>query len=168
MKRVNLLLCIVLLGLANVAAATKVVVFDVQKAILDTDKAQAELKKFQERADIKQLAAQMESLQAEIRALNKDHETNGLTWSKEKIESTNRQVAHKQADLQLALKKLRTEQDALSSKISQEFLAKAQAAMKKVVQVEGIELVVSRQAAIDFNELVDITAKVTAEINKAK
>lgn len=149
-------------------AADKVVVFNAQGAIMASDVAQQRVKELQASVEFSSMQAKFESLKSDLQNLDKEGKTNGMTWSQEQIAAHNKKIEYKQADLQLAAKKLQAEQSAAIQSIMQEIAPKAQEILKQLITAEGIGLVLDNKAALFATAEYDITAKVTDQLNKAK
>ncbi len=162
------------IGVALMAASLlayaegKVVIVDMQSAILSTDFAQQRLKNLEGKADFISMKAKFESLKADLEALQKEAETKGLGWSESEKAEHRKKMEYLNADLQLAAKKIQAEQVAVAQAIINELKPKASAALNEMIASEGIGLVLDAKAGLFANPSFDITAKVTEKINKAK
>lgn len=161
-------LAIALLAAPLAMAADKVVVFDLQSAILNTDIAKKRVEEMQANAEFASLKAKFETLRADLQKMAKDAEKNGVTWSPEQAAEHRKKMEYSRADLELVAKKLQAEQKATAQRVMEELGPKAQAALKDVIAAEGIGLVLSTQTAYYAEPSLDITAKVTEKLNKAK
>jgi len=151
-----------------VSAKGDIAVIDLQTAILQTNLAKQELSKLDSNPEFSAMKAKFDSLRADLANLNKDAQTNKLTWSAEQIEEFRKKVDYKRADLELASKKLKSEQNAVLQKVMQEMAPKARIAINEIATAEGISLLLDRKAAIYADASVNLTDKVTAKLNKAK
>ncbi|AFU98261.1 putative outer membrane protein OmpH [Simiduia agarivorans SA1 = DSM 21679] len=161
-------LAIALLVAPVAMAADKVVVFDLQSAILNTDLAKKRIQEMQANAEFAGLQAKFESLRADLQKMAKDAEKNGVTWNPEQTAEHRKKMEYARADLELVAKKLQAEQKATAQRVLEELGPKAQAALKDVIAADGIGLVLSTQTAYYAEPSLDITAKVTEKLNKAK
>ena len=169
MKLLSMFLGLCLLGFAHTGmAAGKIAVFDLQAAIGNTQQAQESEQKLNNNPEYAQLIAQLESLNADLKLLNKEREAKGMTWSAEQMAEHNKKEQYILADRQLAIKKIQAERAAVSEKIVQELQPKLQQVVQKVIEKEGIEILIQKQAVAYAAPAVDITDKVTAELDKMK
>ncbi len=168
MKKIVLTACVMMSSVMAQAANDKVVVFDAQRAILSTDVAQERFKLLESKSDFLSLKTKFESLKADLQALQKEAEIKGLSWSESDKAEHRKKMEYLNADLQLSVKKLQAEQQAVAQAVMQELGTKASTALNEIITAEGIGLVLDAQAARYANPAFDITAKVTEKINKAK
>ena len=167
MKKISVaLIALVMSGLA--AADGKVVIFNMQAAIIQTDAAKKSLQALDADAEFSQMKAKFEGLRADLLSLDKDAKTNSVTWSNEQKAEHRKKVEYKSADLKLAAEKLKAERNAVVQKIMQELGPKAKKALNEVVTAEGLGLVLDSSVAYWANGSYDITAKVTEKLNKQK
>lgn len=150
------------------AAGDKVVVFDLQSAILNTDVAKKRIQEMQANAEFASLQAKFETLRNDMIKMGKEAEKDSVTWTPEKMAEQRKKMEYARADLQLIQKKLEAERNATAQQVMQELGPKAQVALKDVISVDGIGLVLSTQTAYYAEPSLDITAKVTEKLNKAK
>lgn len=165
MKKISIAL-VALVFSATVAAEGKVVVFNMQAAIIQTDAAKKSLQALDADAEFSQMKAKFEGLRSDLMSLDKNAKTNAMTWSNEQKVDHRKKVEYKSADLKLAAEKLKAERNAVVKKIMQELGPKAKAALNEVVTAEGLGLVLDSSVAYWANASYDITAKVTAKLNK--
>ncbi len=171
MKMMMNKLCVTLAALlfsGLVAAQGKVVVFNMQAAIMQTDAAQKQVRALEANSDYAALRARFESLRSDMQSLEKDAQNNGMTWSDEQRASHRKKVEYTNADLKLAAEKLKAERDAAVKQILQGQVERAQTVLNEVVTAEGVGLVLDSSVAYWANDSHDITAEVTAKLNKAK
>ena len=169
MRLLSIFLGFCLLGIAQMGmAAGKIAVFDLQAAIGNTKRAIESEEKLNSNPEYAQLIAQLESLNADLKLLNKEREAKGMTWSAEQLAEHNKKEQYILADRQLAVKKIQAERAAVSEKIVQELQPILQKVMQKVIEKEGIEILIQKQAVAYAAPAVDITEKVTEELDKAK
>ncbi len=164
MKRITLVLLAVVFS-ATAAASSKVVVFNMQAAILQTDVAKKRLSALEADAEYAALRGKFESLRAELEALQKDAEKNGMVWTQEQQAAHRKKVEYKSADFKLAVEKLKAERNAVMQQIMQEQGEKAKAVLKELVTAESVGLVLDSSVAYWADAEHDITAKVTAKLN---
>ncbi|UTA46742.1 OmpH family outer membrane protein [Simiduia sp. 21SJ11W-1] len=170
MSKLNsiLLLTVALIAAPMAMAADKVVVFDLQSAILNTDMAKKRMQDMQSNSEFASMQAKFESLRAELQKMAKEAEKNGVTWNQEQSAEHRKKMEYARADLELVVKKLQAERNATAQRVMEELNPKAQVALKDVISAEGIGIVLSTQTAYYAEPSLDITAKVTEKLNKAK
>lgn len=148
------------------AAQGKVVVFNMQAALMKTNTAEQKLKALESNAEFASMKSKFESLRAELIALDQDAKTNNLTWSAEQKADHRKKVEYKSADLKLAAEKLKAERNAVVQNIAKELGPKAKEALDSLVKDENIGLVLDSSVAYFATAEYDITAKVTSRLNK--
>lgn len=156
---------LVMLASAQVwAAKDKVAVFDVQEAILNTNKAREQMKAFEARADVAKMIKDAEKLQKEIAGL-RDEAAKGSDWSAQKKAEHKKSIEFKQADFELIVRKLNSERQQAGKKLMEELGPKLETVVKQVVEEQGVGLLLDRKAAIHADAAFDITGKVTEKLN---
>lgn len=160
----SLLMCI-----ASVSfAATNVVVFNLQSAILSSDTAQKKLESLRNDSDYAALQAKLESLKIDLETLRKEGETKGMTWSADQVADHRKKMEYVGSDLQYTAKKMQSQQQAVMENIMEEMQPKVEKALGDVVAAEGADLVLDSKSAYFASPKADITAKVTEKLNQAK
>ncbi len=162
---------IALIALALMASssfAEKIVVFDPQRAMLNTKLAQSKLQELNSNSEFSALRTNAEKLKAELQSLAKDSETNGLTWSAEKQAEVKKKAEYIQADLQLAVKKLQAEESVVVKTLIAELQPKVRVELKKIIESEGISIILRAESIYHAVEANDISDKVTKALDKSK
>lgn len=153
---------------AQFAFAGKIVVLDLQQAIMQTDLAQERQKTFLESAEYASLLGESESMRAELEALDKKGQAEGLTWSQDQIAQHRKNVEFVQGDLQRVMQKGQASQQAvvqsIVSAVKEEYIS---ASLMNIVKAEGIDLVLRKEASNYSSPESDITLKLVVELNKA-
>ncbi|MEY4591043.1 MAG: hypothetical protein RL497_3119 [Pseudomonadota bacterium] len=158
----------VLLLAAPCALAGKVAVLNIEGAVLQTEAAKKADKALQSRADYAALIAKAESSKAEFETLAKEEKTKSETWPADKKQETKKKLKTLNENYQEAVKKIQGEQQKVFMGIMQEMQPKLKPIIDELVAAEKIDLIVKNQAALWADPSVDITAKVTEKLNKAK
>ena len=165
----KLILTLVAVLAGNLAFAEgKVAVFDAQAAIFNTDLAKQRIDEYSKKPEIASMRAKFEGLQSDLQNMQKEKETNGMTWSQDQAAEHRKQEEYKAADLQLIVKKLKAEENAALGSIQRELAPKVQTAVNQIVEAEGIGILLHKRAAVYAGPTFDITQKVTDKLNKAK
>lgn len=167
MKKVTVVLVAMLFS-AFASAAGKVVVFNLQAAIINTDEVQKNLQALDSSPGFAKLKSDHERLRADLIALEKDAQVNSMTWTPQQKADFTKNVEYKRADLKLVVEKLNAERNEVLSRVMPEMLPKAEAALEALVKAGGIDVVLDSRAALWVGKGSDITQDVTARLNKAK
>jgi len=149
-------------------ALDKIAVYDPQKAMLSTEVAKQRVTALQSTVEFSALNARFESLKSDLDKLNKEAQTNGMTWSQEQKLAHRKKMEYTNADLQLAQKKLNAELNDAGKLVIQELQVKAQDILRQIVIAEKIGLLLNSNSALFANAEFDITAKVTDALNKSQ
>nr|WP_255493874.1 OmpH family outer membrane protein [Pseudomaricurvus sp. HS19] len=149
-------------------AASKVVVCDMQGAIMQTDRAKKAAAALEARADYATMKSQEERLRAELTNMNKLFDTKGMTWSPEKKAEQFKKAEYAKAELKLVSEKLAAEQREVIAAVMKELGPKAQEGLKELIAAEGIGMVLDGRGVIWASEPYNITAELTAKLNKMK
>jgi outer membrane protein len=153
---------------APAALAGKVAVLNMDVAVLQTETAKKAVKALQARADMAALVAKTESLKAEAEALLKEEKTKGETWPADKKQENKKKLKSLNEGYQEAVKKIQAEEQKVGMGLMQEMQPKLKAVIDEVMKEEKIDVIVRSQAVFMADPTVDITAKVTEKLNKAK
>lgn len=164
----SLMMSALLIASGSVLAEGKVAVFNLQAAILNTTAAQEQIKEFEAKADFAALKAQFEGIRSELQAMDKDAQTNGVTWSDEQKAEHRKNMEYKRVDLEVVTKKLQQESQTIVSQIVQAQAQAAQAIVQELIKSEGISLVLDPQSVQYADTSHDMTAKITDRLNSAK
>jgi outer membrane protein len=164
------MLAVVALSLVSAIswAEGKIVVLDPTAAVMGTAAAKAKFEKMQKSADFAASKAKLDGLAADIKALQASYQKDGMTWAAEKRAESEKKMQSLGADYQFEGKKLQTEQQALAQQIMQEMGPKMEAIVKQLVESEKISMIVDAKAVMMAKPEMDLTAKVTELLNKAK
>lgn len=160
------LLCLGLFSLAGIASAqTKVVIINLQKAVLDSEdikKAQAELEaKYKPR----QQAAQ--KLELDLQGIQTQLQNGQGKLTPQAEADLQGQGTRKQRELQRMSEDLQADVDKDRNEILGKATQKMQEVVKKLAEEKGYDVVVDTQVTIYFKPALDITADALAAYNKA-
>lgn len=147
-------------------AAGKIVTFDHQQAMLETDFAKKRIEALKQKSEFVKLQANLESLRADLQSMAKEQESKGMTWSQQQLAEHRKNMEYIQADLQLAQKKIQAETSAVLGQIAQELEPKLESVLKKVIESEKIDVVLKKQAVYFASPKQDISGKVTEMLDK--
>lgn len=147
------------------AAADKIAVVDIQRVIFTSDLAKARQKQLQTESEFVGLQAKYDSIAADVKALQKKIEAERDTMSQEQATENQKKMEYLRADYELVERKLRAEVQQLQGKIMEELQPKVQAALKELVESEGITLLLQREAVIVADPGLDVTGKLLERLN---
>jgi Outer membrane protein (OmpH-like). len=153
---------------ANLAFAGKIAIFNHESAMMGTKLAAQTVEQLKANAEYAKMTAQIESLQADLKALAKESETKGMTWSQEQGAAHRKKMEYVQADLQLAVKKIQAENAAVMKKLADELEPKLKGVLDSIMKEDGIDIILRPQSVYLVQPSLDITAKVVEGLDKAK
>lgn len=159
---------VLLMVVAQFAAANKIVVFDHEQAIMATDIAKTKVDKLKAEAGYAQLLAQGESLRADLEALAKELNSKGMTWDENKRAEHRKKMEYIQADLKLASQKIQAENQAVMQEIGGAVQPLLEEVLKNYIESNNIEMVLKKQATYMAAPAVDITPQIVEALNKSK
>ncbi|WP_020209209.1 OmpH family outer membrane protein [Gilvimarinus chinensis] len=167
LKKMMLVSALLTLSL-GAAAADKVVTLDMQAAILGTDLAKKSVEGLQKNAEFTALRAKVESLVADIKALQESAEKDGMTWSEDQQAEHRKKVEYLRADYELATKKLQSEQQQVLQRVQQQLTPKVRPVLEKLIADEDIGMIINAQSVFHADADHDITAQLIERLNKAQ
>jgi len=158
---------VLLLGSSVALAQGKVVVLDLQAAVLGTDKAQARLESLEKNEDYVALRTRYQSLTSELQAFQEDAQKNGMTWSDEQKQAKQQEMRELREQYERTVQGLQGERQQVMQVIMQEMGEQTQSALAQLIEAEKIGLVLNSQSAFHASAEYDITDDLTDMLNKA-
>ena len=153
---------------ASMANAGKIAVFDHQAAISETELAKKEIKALQDNSNFVSIIETIKGYEADLKAMAEEAESKGVTWSQAQVAEHRKKMEFIQADRQLAIKKLQSEQGGVEQRLLQDMLPKLQTVLQKIAKDMDIDVILKPQSVYYVKPDLDITAEVTKRLNKAK
>ena len=158
-----------LMSMASVsAAATKIAIVDMQRAIMETNVAKKRLKEMQNDRDYKANMREAEKIKKEGEALVAKLKKDGAVMGASQKADLEKRIQGKQADLKHIGTKVQASQQRAMQDIGMEFQGNAKAAVDKIIKAERIGLLLDSRSALHADPSYDITAKVTKKLNDLK
>jgi outer membrane protein len=160
------LVCLAFSILAKLAPAqTKVVVINLQRAVLESDeikKASAEME-----TKYKPRQAEIDKLQNEIQLIQQQLQTNAGKLNPQAESDLNAQGQRKQRELQRKSEDLQNDVNNDRNEILQKSSQKMAEVVKKLAEEKGYDVVVETSNTVYFKPALDITTDAIAAYNKA-
>lgn len=158
---------VVLLGLLSlpVAAAEKIAVVDIQRVIFTSEVAKARQQQAKTKPEFVELQAKYDSIAADVKALQQKIEAERDTMSREQATENQKKMEYLRADYELVSRKLQAEVQQLQGQLLEELQPKVQAALKELVDAEGVTLLLQRDAVIFAAPTLDLTGKLLERLN---
>lgn len=152
-------------GAPLASAVEKIAVVDIQRVIFTSDTAKARQKQLQAEQGFVELQAKYDSIAADVKALQKKIEAERDTMSRDQATETQKKMEYLRADYELVARKLQAEVQQLQGKIMEELQPQIQAALKELVEAEGVTLLLQREAVIFAAPTMDLTGKLLERLN---
>lgn len=166
-KKATLALTLLLGSSLALADQGKIVVLDLQAAVLGTDQAQARLEELQDNEEIAQLRSRYQTLTTDLQAFQEDAQKNSMTWSEEQKQEKQQEMRQLRDQYQQTVQALQGERQQVMQTIMQEMGDSAQGVLEELIEAEDIGLVLNSQSAFHASADYDITEKVTKLLNKS-
>ena len=144
-------------------AELKIAVLNFQQAIVQSEEAIARLDTI--RKELEQEQADLNALGEEIKGLNDKLIKDAEVMSDTEQRRAQKDIEDKQLDYQFGLQKLQKELQDRQQELLREMQPKLNAVLKDLIDVEGYDMVMDRQAFMYVNPKHDVTRKVTEKLN---
>lgn len=164
----RLLMTLMLAFAASVSLAEEIAVLDVQAAILNSDAAQARLKALREQKEFKANLKDVEQLQQEHNDLVAKLKKDSAVMSQEQMQAQTEKIGEKRSDIEHVYKKLKASEQKLVQEVVQDLGPTLQEVVNKMINDDGINMIIDAKAVLHVTNTYNITAKVTDKINQAK
>lgn len=149
-------------------AESKIAVVDVGAAIFNSEIAKTRIKELESQSSLGTLQAEYEGKMAEVQALQKDADANGLSWSDEQKVKYKNDLDYLAADVDLIKRKVQKEKQVIQQKILEEVRPTAVEQLDALVKEEGVEILLRSEAVFWSAPAPNLTSKLIDRINKAK
>jgi outer membrane protein len=157
---------LLLFAAGSAAAELKIAVLDTQRALVESEEAQALLAQAQ-----KELQTEQEALQAlgeEILALQEKLQTDAEIMSPTEQNKLQKDIEDKQIDYQFLGNKLQKKVNDRRQELLQQMVPKIDVALKDLIELEGYDLIMERSNLRYVNTKHDITRRVTEKLNEKR
>lgn len=167
-KKITYIVPVLLLTLASLGqAASKVAIFSPEAAIMNSKAYKQSVEDLNRSPEFAKMMAEYEAKQAELKSLDEESKSKGLTWSTEQVADFRKKVDYLQLDMQGLVKKIKAEQKSVGEKVMVKAQKTIPEILKKIAKKDKIDLILRADAAVHISdEAVDITKKVIDELNK--
>lgn len=148
------------------AAELKIAVLDTQRALLESEEAQALLKQAQ--SELQTEEQQVRTLGDEIVAAQEKLQKDGEVMSPAEQRKISKDIEDKQIDYQFRVNKLQKEVNDRRQELLQQMVPKIDAVLKDLIEVEQYDMIMERGSLRYVNSRHDITRKVTEKLNEKR
>lgn len=164
-----------LAGLLNVATAVadeagKIAVIDVQRAVLQTEKAKVKLEELKQQADFKANLESIGELEKEYKAMVESYQKERAVMSAEKREEEERRIIDKQQDMKYVAGKIQQSQKEWGDKVLRELGTDMQTVIEGLIKEQKIGLLLRADSGVIVHAgaSFDISDQVTERLNAIK
>lgn len=149
------------------AYAGKVAIFSPEAAIMNSKAYKSSVDSLNKKPEFAKMVAEYEAKEAELKDLDKEGKSKGLTWSEEQVAEFRKKVDYLKLDMQGLVKKIKAEQQSVGEKVMADAQKTIPEILEKIAKKEKIDIVIRADAAVHIgSKSVDITEKVIEELNK--
>lgn len=168
MTKMSLIVSMLLLLLTTGAAAAelKIAVLDTQRALMESEEAQALLRSAQSELEGEQ--QQVNALGAEIMALQEKMQKDAEVMSPAEARRRQKELEDKQLDYQFRANRLQKEVQDRRQELLQQMAPKIDAVLQDLIELEGYDVIMQRNSLLYANSKHDITRKVTEKLNERR
>jgi outer membrane protein len=158
-----------LIALMSVSAMAeqKIAVLDFAQAIFKSDLAVKRIEALKSESGLATMQAEYDAKISDVKSLQKDAETNSMTWSADQSAAAQKKMEYLRADLELIGRKIQAEQKAVQQSILQEIQPVASKELESLLKAEGINILIRSDAVVWQDGDSDITNKLITRLNKA-
>ncbi|MDQ2075333.1 OmpH family outer membrane protein [Marinimicrobium sp. ABcell2] len=147
-------------------AEGKIVILDLQAAVLSTNVAQARLGQLEQNPEYAALMARYESLTEDLQRLQRDAEQNAMTWSEEDRKKKEEEARKLRQEYETAVQTLQNGRQQVMQNVMQQMGASTRDVLESLIEADKIGLILSSQAVYHATEHYDITDRVTQLLNQ--
>ena len=152
------------LAAAGAAAELKIAVLNVQRALGDSEEAQALADEIQQ--DLQKDQDELQALGEQIQALQEQLEKDAEILGDEEKRRINKDIEDKRLDFEFGANKLQKELQDRQQEILRQMAPKLDAVLKDLIEIEGYDLVLQRSGLLYVNTKHDVTRKITEKLNE--
>ncbi|TNF80107.1 MAG: OmpH family outer membrane protein [Gammaproteobacteria bacterium] len=155
---------LLLFAAASASAELKIAVLDTQRALVESEEAQALLAQAQQELQAEQ--EQLQALNDEIVALTEQLQKDAEVMSPAEQRRMQKEIEDKQIDLQFLGNKLQKEVNDRRQELLQQMVPKIDVVLKDLIELEGYDMIMERGSLRYVNSKHDITRRVTEKLNE--
>lgn len=157
------MLTVGLLVTGGAAAELKIAVLDTQRALGESEEAQAFSKRINK--ELQKEQDEVKDLGDSIRKLTEKFEKDGAVMSPTQQRKAQKEVEDQQIEYRFKVDKLRKEVEDRRNELLQQMVPKVDAVLKDLIESERYDLILERSSLRYANPKHDITRKVTEKLN---
>ena len=166
-KRLSLwLLALCVFTAAGAGAEIKIAVLDFQRAVGESEDAKQQLGAIRE--ELQKEEDSLNELVEEIQSLREKLQNDAEILGDNERRTINKDIENKQVDYQFGAQKLQKELQDRQQELMRNMAPKLDAVLKDLIEIEGYDVVMTRQSLLYVNTKHDITRKVTEKLNEKR
>ncbi len=148
------------------AGATKVAVLDVEALVLSSEVGKSGMDQLKKNAEYSALSTKLDNLEAEMKTLDEQGKTQGLTWGEDKKKEHVEKLTNLSGEHREIMGKMGRGQEMVYMQLLNAMQPAISQALTAVMAAEGIDLVLDSKAAVHRIGNADITPMVLDRLNK--
>lgn len=149
-------------------AASKVVVLDMQRAIMMTESARERMKALENQKEYADTHKKAEGLRQQLMKKQEELQKEGPTWTAEKRNNQLKDMDFMRKDFELVAQKLQADQQELLRELAKASEPKVKQALDQLIKEQQITIVLDKGAAVFADRSVDITEALVQKLNSIK
>jgi len=153
---------------AGVNPGSKIVVLDIQRAIMMTEVAREKMKALENQKEYAETHKKAESLRQQLIKKQEELQKEGPAWSADKRNSHLQDMDFMRKDFELVAQKLQADQQELMRELMKTAEPKIKQAMDKIIKEQNISIVLEKSSTIFADRSTDITELLVQTLNNTK
>jgi len=149
-------------------APAKIVVLDIQGAIMMTNTAREKMKALENQKEYAEMHKKAEALRQQLIKKQEELQKEGPAWSADKRNNHLKDMDFMRKDFELSAQKLQAEQQELVRQLVKAAEPKIKQAMDQIIKEQGIAVVLEKGATIFADRSTDITELLVQKLNTIK
>jgi len=149
-------------------AGSKIVVLDIQKAIMMTEVAREKMKALENKKEYAETHKKAESLRQQLIKKQEELQKEGPAWSADKRNSHLQDMDFMRKDFELVAQKLQADQQELMRELVKSAEPKIKQALDLIIKEQNIAIVLEKSATIFADRSTDITELLVQKLNNTK
>lgn len=150
------------------SAGSRIVVLDLQRAIMMTDVAREKMKALESQKEYSETQKKAESIRQQLIKKQEELQKEGPAWSTDKRNNYLKDMDFMRKDFELTAQKLQAEQQALVRELMRSAEPKIKQAMDQLIKEQSIAIVLEKNATIFADRSTDITEMLVEKLNTTK
>jgi len=159
-------LCVISFSAISLAQQS-IAVVDIEGAVANSNYAKEARKKLENSATFQKKRARYNALGKELKSMEKEAQTNGLTWSNEQKKSHNKTAQGKLAEINKIGNQLESEISQINKKMAKDLNPKIDEIIKSIIKEKQLGILLKAQTVHYATPQYDISKELLDRLNKA-